>query len=193
MQSCECVLCTYKMIWQVGTNLSLYLMFVYFVFFLNRFLGSTKIHLRELSSGQVRSLPSRNVPLVNESGQNIGVSLTNLRNWKTIFKKKKKKWNNRASNLSIPGYNRSYDWLWSSSQFCTKPQWPSSRRCHSWCWYFHLILNEAVQHDKGCLCQVFDLWSSCLLIRWWWGGWWNFTRWGPKWLCRVRLIPCSTC
>lgn len=65
-------------------------MFVYFVFFLNRFLGSTKIHLRELSSGQVRSLPSRNVPLVNESGQNIGVSLTNLRNWKTIFKKKKK-------------------------------------------------------------------------------------------------------
>lgn len=48
---------------------------VIFLFcFMSRFLGATKISLRELSSGQVRSLPSRNVPLVNESGQNIGVS-----------------------------------------------------------------------------------------------------------------------
>ncbi|XP_068162366.1 myoferlin-like isoform X2 [Antennarius striatus] len=41
----------------------------------DKFLGSTKISLRELSSGQVRSLPSRNVPLVNESGQNIGATI----------------------------------------------------------------------------------------------------------------------
>nr|XP_019938680.1 PREDICTED: myoferlin-like isoform X3 [Paralichthys olivaceus] len=38
----------------------------------DKFLGSTKISLRDLASGQVRSLPSKNVPLVNESGQNIG-------------------------------------------------------------------------------------------------------------------------
>ncbi|XP_035001217.1 myoferlin isoform X2 [Hippoglossus stenolepis] len=38
----------------------------------NKFIGSTKISLRELASGQVRSLPSKNVPLVNEGGQNIG-------------------------------------------------------------------------------------------------------------------------
>ncbi|KAM8729757.1 myoferlin-like [Acanthopagrus schlegelii] len=41
----------------------------------DKFLGATKISLRELSSGQVRSLPSRNVPLVNESGQNIGATI----------------------------------------------------------------------------------------------------------------------
>uniref|UniRef100_A0A3B5BDX5 Myoferlin-like n=1 Tax=Stegastes partitus TaxID=144197 RepID=A0A3B5BDX5_9TELE len=40
----------------------------------DKFLGSTKIPLRDLAAGQVRSLPSKNVPLVNESGQNIGVS-----------------------------------------------------------------------------------------------------------------------
>uniref|UniRef100_A0A3P8S2L3 Myoferlin n=1 Tax=Amphiprion percula TaxID=161767 RepID=A0A3P8S2L3_AMPPE len=40
----------------------------------DKFLGSTKISLRDLAAGQVRSLPSKNVPLVNESGQNIGVS-----------------------------------------------------------------------------------------------------------------------
>lgn len=69
------VTCSTHMI--VRTNLIiLHLMF--------RFLGSTKIPLKDLSSGQVRSLPSRNVPLVNESGQNIGVSLTHTGNCKTI-------------------------------------------------------------------------------------------------------------
>ncbi|XP_069012004.1 myoferlin-like isoform X2 [Embiotoca jacksoni] len=41
----------------------------------NKFLGSTKILLQDLASGQVRSLPSKNVPLVNESGQNIGATI----------------------------------------------------------------------------------------------------------------------
>uniref|UniRef100_A0A8D3DDI5 C2 domain-containing protein n=1 Tax=Scophthalmus maximus TaxID=52904 RepID=A0A8D3DDI5_SCOMX len=41
----------------------------------NKFLGSTKISLRDLASGQVRSLPSKNVPLVNESGQSIGATI----------------------------------------------------------------------------------------------------------------------
>ncbi|XP_011602470.1 myoferlin-like isoform X3 [Takifugu rubripes] len=41
----------------------------------DKFLGSTKIPLRELSSGKLRSLPSRNVPLLNESGQNIGATI----------------------------------------------------------------------------------------------------------------------
>uniref|UniRef100_A0AAQ5XG21 C2 domain-containing protein n=1 Tax=Amphiprion ocellaris TaxID=80972 RepID=A0AAQ5XG21_AMPOC len=40
----------------------------------DKFLGSTKISLRDLAAGQVRSLPSKNVPLVNESGQNIGLT-----------------------------------------------------------------------------------------------------------------------
>ncbi|XP_047464489.1 myoferlin isoform X2 [Mugil cephalus] len=41
----------------------------------DKFLGSAKIFLRELASGQVKSLPSKNVPLVNESGQNIGATI----------------------------------------------------------------------------------------------------------------------
>uniref|UniRef100_A0AAR2LK27 C2 domain-containing protein n=1 Tax=Pygocentrus nattereri TaxID=42514 RepID=A0AAR2LK27_PYGNA len=38
-----------------------------------RLIGSTKISLRDLASGQARSLPSRNVPLINEKKQDIGV------------------------------------------------------------------------------------------------------------------------
>ncbi|XP_029311419.1 LOW QUALITY PROTEIN: myoferlin-like [Cottoperca gobio] len=41
----------------------------------NKFIGSTKISLKDLASGQMRSLPSKNVPLVNESGQSIGGSI----------------------------------------------------------------------------------------------------------------------
>uniref|UniRef100_A0A8C4NYT4 C2 domain-containing protein n=1 Tax=Dicentrarchus labrax TaxID=13489 RepID=A0A8C4NYT4_DICLA len=41
----------------------------------DKFLGSTKISLRDLASGQVRSLPSRNVSLVNENGQSIGATI----------------------------------------------------------------------------------------------------------------------
>ncbi|XP_065805381.1 myoferlin isoform X2 [Labrus bergylta] len=41
----------------------------------DKFLGSTKISLRDLATGQVRSLPSKNVPLVNEKGQNIGATI----------------------------------------------------------------------------------------------------------------------
>ncbi|TNN74621.1 Myoferlin [Liparis tanakae] len=41
----------------------------------DKFLGSTKISLRDLASGQMRSLPSKNVPLVNASGQGIGATI----------------------------------------------------------------------------------------------------------------------
>ncbi|XP_026170893.1 myoferlin isoform X4 [Mastacembelus armatus] len=41
----------------------------------DKFIGSTKIPLRDLASGQVRSLPSKNVPLANENGQNIGATI----------------------------------------------------------------------------------------------------------------------
>ncbi|XP_012731581.3 myoferlin isoform X3 [Fundulus heteroclitus] len=41
----------------------------------DKFLGSTKIPLRDLASGKVRSLPSKNVPLVSESGQGIGATI----------------------------------------------------------------------------------------------------------------------
>lgn len=58
----------------ISLSLVLYLMFPFFLH-LGRFLGSAKISLRDLATGHVRSLPSKNVPLANESGQNIGVSL----------------------------------------------------------------------------------------------------------------------
>ncbi|XP_028332943.1 myoferlin-like isoform X2 [Gouania willdenowi] len=41
----------------------------------NKFLGSAKISLRDLASGNARSLPSKNVPLMNESGKNIGATI----------------------------------------------------------------------------------------------------------------------
>ncbi|XP_067344047.1 myoferlin-like isoform X2 [Channa argus] len=41
----------------------------------DKLIGSTKISLRDLASGQVRSLPSKNVALSNESGQNIGATV----------------------------------------------------------------------------------------------------------------------
>lgn len=59
-----CVCCMYR---KVGC-------LTLFVFFSNRFLGCAKIYLKDLASGQARSLPCKNVPLVSESGQNIGVS-----------------------------------------------------------------------------------------------------------------------
>lgn len=42
--------------------------------FCYRFIGSAKVNLKDLASGQVKSLSSKGLPLVNESGQNIGVS-----------------------------------------------------------------------------------------------------------------------
>ncbi|XP_056221235.1 myoferlin-like isoform X2 [Seriola aureovittata] len=41
----------------------------------DKFIGSTKISLRDLATGQVRSLPSKNMSLVNESGQSIGATI----------------------------------------------------------------------------------------------------------------------
>ncbi|XP_078135621.1 myoferlin-like isoform X2 [Sander vitreus] len=41
----------------------------------DKFIGSTKISLKDLVSGQTRSLPSRNIPLANENGQNIGATI----------------------------------------------------------------------------------------------------------------------
>ncbi|KAI4891587.1 hypothetical protein NFI96_020979 [Prochilodus magdalenae] len=41
----------------------------------NKLTGSTKISLRELASGQVRSLPSRNIPLINEKNQDTGATI----------------------------------------------------------------------------------------------------------------------
>uniref|UniRef100_A0A3P9LID1 Myoferlin n=1 Tax=Oryzias latipes TaxID=8090 RepID=A0A3P9LID1_ORYLA len=38
-------------------------------------IGSAKIPLRDLAAGQVRSLPSKNVPLLGENGQNIGATI----------------------------------------------------------------------------------------------------------------------
>uniref|UniRef100_A0A3P8PUD8 C2 domain-containing protein n=1 Tax=Astatotilapia calliptera TaxID=8154 RepID=A0A3P8PUD8_ASTCA len=44
----------------------------------DKFLGSAKIYLKDLASGQARSLPCKNVPLVSESGQNIGATINLL-------------------------------------------------------------------------------------------------------------------
>ncbi|KAJ8361497.1 hypothetical protein SKAU_G00180220 [Synaphobranchus kaupii] len=42
----------------------------------DKFIGSTKIPLRDLASGQNTSLPSRNVRLVNEKNQDIGATIS---------------------------------------------------------------------------------------------------------------------
>uniref|UniRef100_A0A3P9PXD5 Myoferlin n=1 Tax=Poecilia reticulata TaxID=8081 RepID=A0A3P9PXD5_POERE len=39
------------------------------------FIGSAKISLRDLASGQVKSQPSKNVPLINEKQQNVGTTI----------------------------------------------------------------------------------------------------------------------
>ncbi|XP_062859429.1 myoferlin [Trichomycterus rosablanca] len=41
----------------------------------DKFLGSAKVYLTDLASNQVKSLPSKNLALVNESGQNIGATI----------------------------------------------------------------------------------------------------------------------
>ncbi|XP_030629096.1 myoferlin [Chanos chanos] len=41
----------------------------------NKFLGSAKVPLKDLGSGQVKALPSKNLPLVNENGQDIGATI----------------------------------------------------------------------------------------------------------------------
>lgn len=50
-----------------------------------RFIGSAKIPLRDLASGQARSLPSRNVPLMNEKQQAVGVTTTDYVLYNTDF------------------------------------------------------------------------------------------------------------
>uniref|UniRef100_A0A3B3TZD4 Myoferlin n=1 Tax=Poecilia latipinna TaxID=48699 RepID=A0A3B3TZD4_9TELE len=40
----------------------------------HKFIRSAKISLRDLASGQVKSLPCKNVPLINEKQQNVGVN-----------------------------------------------------------------------------------------------------------------------
>ncbi|XP_058507903.1 myoferlin [Solea solea] len=44
----------------------------------DKFIGSARISLKELANGQVRSLPSKNVPLVNEKQQAIGANINLL-------------------------------------------------------------------------------------------------------------------
>ncbi|KAM9365202.1 myoferlin isoform 2-T2 [Pholidichthys leucotaenia] len=44
----------------------------------HKFIGSAKISLRDLSTGHVKSLPFRNVPLINEKQQSVGATI-NLR------------------------------------------------------------------------------------------------------------------
>lgn len=41
-----------------------------------RFIGAAKILLRDLASGQTKSLPSKNVPLMNEKQNAVGVNIT---------------------------------------------------------------------------------------------------------------------
>ncbi|TSK22735.1 Myoferlin [Bagarius yarrelli] len=44
----------------------------------DKLIGSTKISLRDLASGQIKSLPSRNVPLVSEKKQDTGATISLL-------------------------------------------------------------------------------------------------------------------
>uniref|UniRef100_A0A673HRT0 Myoferlin-like n=1 Tax=Sinocyclocheilus rhinocerous TaxID=307959 RepID=A0A673HRT0_9TELE len=42
----------------------------------DKFIGSAKISLKELAAGQTRSLPSKNIPLINEKKQEIGATIS---------------------------------------------------------------------------------------------------------------------
>ncbi|XP_061078522.1 myoferlin-like isoform X1 [Conger conger] len=42
----------------------------------DRFIGSAKVYLKELASGQLKSIPSKNLPLLNEKSENIGASIS---------------------------------------------------------------------------------------------------------------------
>ncbi|KAJ8418235.1 hypothetical protein AAFF_G00139440 [Aldrovandia affinis] len=42
----------------------------------DKFIGSAKISLRDLASGQIRSLPSKNVALINEKSQDTGATIS---------------------------------------------------------------------------------------------------------------------
>ncbi|XP_072247032.1 myoferlin [Leuresthes tenuis] len=44
----------------------------------DKFIGSAKISLRDLASGHVKSLPSKNVPLINEKQQAVGANINLL-------------------------------------------------------------------------------------------------------------------
>uniref|UniRef100_A0A3Q4AGS0 C2 domain-containing protein n=1 Tax=Mola mola TaxID=94237 RepID=A0A3Q4AGS0_MOLML len=79
-----------------------------------------------LSSGQVRSLPSRNVPLVNESGQNIGATI----------------------NLMI-GYDP-------PANSAPDPNDPQAGDAAMDAGMFAHILSEAYNVSKGCLGQLLD-------------------------------------
>uniref|UniRef100_A0A672NK66 Myoferlin n=1 Tax=Sinocyclocheilus grahami TaxID=75366 RepID=A0A672NK66_SINGR len=50
----------------------IYLLFIY----LRLFIGSAKIYLKELAAGQTRSLPSKNIPLINEKKQEFGATIS---------------------------------------------------------------------------------------------------------------------
>lgn len=146
------VTCSTHMI--VRTNLIiLHLMF--------RFLGSTKIALRDLSSGQVRSLPSRNVPLVNESGQNIGVSLTHTGNCKTISFLK-----NQWQYIQ-PLYFRLQSTLWLAMILQPMPHQTSTTLKQEML-QLMLVLSSTLKmrHCSGqkVLCQVFNLGSVYLIL-----------------------------
>ncbi|TRY56790.1 hypothetical protein DNTS_035606 [Danionella cerebrum] len=41
----------------------------------DKFIGSAKIYLKELAAGQTRSLPSKNIPLINEKKQEFGATI----------------------------------------------------------------------------------------------------------------------
>jgi len=50
-----------------------FFLIVFFVCF--RLIGSAKVSLKDLASSQVKSLPVKNLALVDENGKGIGVSL----------------------------------------------------------------------------------------------------------------------
>ena len=81
-------------------------------FLVVRFLGSTKVSLKDLAAGQSTSLPSKNVPLADESGQSIGVGSVSLRSlpMTVMTTRKNAKW--------AAGYYTRIQW-WG----CSIPSW----------------------------------------------------------------------
>lgn len=146
-----------------------------------RFLGSAKVPLRDLATGQVRSLPSRNLALVNESGQSIGVSSTHLE--KASMRKWHERWISVLFSSRVPSTSQLATILrpmLHQTSMTLMQEMPQQMLV--------LLFKKNLIHKSGdVMHQKPSLWPvTCvvclLLVSRWRGGWWNFAGRGSQWL-----------
>ncbi|KAM6956281.1 myoferlin [Aplochiton taeniatus] len=66
----------------------------------DKFIGSAKISLRDLATGQVKTLPSRNLPLVNEKQQAFGATINLMIGYESPIKATPNTNNQREDNVT---------------------------------------------------------------------------------------------